>query len=222
MPTPGAGKSPIEIDKSALGYGMGKNDEDVAFVDGGDHSVNILNGFNGEQTQSILVAKDDLMEEDERKRTSPKKETGSQKCCKVIKFFQNLKFFTYNDGNLIQFDSNSQQKKTTKCKMFIMIVVAIPLIYFVLANYLGKLGLEKAQSIKYVSHSSLAYNVSDVPKLLPVHSFTYFLRKEVTDRMKCKINGDEEECLQIEKRRCESEDATTVAYEDCMLDLLAK
>jgi hypothetical protein len=68
----------------------------------------------------------------------------------------------------------------------------------------------------------LAYNVSDVPKLLPVHSFTYFLRKEVTDRMKCKINGDPEECLQIEKRRCESEDATTVAYEDCMLELLAK
>lgn len=112
-----------------------------------------------------------------------------------MRFFQNLKFFTYNDDNLIQFDSNGQQKKTTKCKLFVMIVVAIPLIYLVLANYLGKLGLEKAQSIKYVSHSNLTYNVSEVPKLLPVHSFTYFLRKEVTDRMKCKINDDQEECL---------------------------
>ena len=103
-----------------------------------------------------------------------------------------------------------------------MIVVAIPLIYLVLSNYLKKLGLEKAQSIKYVSHSMLTYNVSDVPKLLPVHSFTYFYRKEVTDRMKCKINNDQEECLQIEKRRCESEDKTTAAYEDCMITLFDK
>ena len=66
--TSGAFKSPIEIDKSALGYGL-KNDEDAAFVENGDQSVNILNGFNGEQTQSILVAaRDDLMEEDERER----------------------------------------------------------------------------------------------------------------------------------------------------------
>lgn len=78
--TPAAIRTPIEIDKAALGYeGLRhQNEEDVAFVDGGDQSVNILNanGFNGEQTQSILLAKDDLMEEDERARVQPKKETG--------------------------------------------------------------------------------------------------------------------------------------------------
>lgn len=121
-----------------------KNDEDAAFVDGGDQSVNILNGFNGEQTQSILIAKDDIMDSDENERVKQKKETGPQKCCKVIKFFQNLKFFTYNDDNLIQFDSNSGQKKTGKCKIIVMILVAIPLIFLVLANTLGKLGIEKA------------------------------------------------------------------------------
>ena len=84
------------------------------------------------------------------------------------------------------------------------------------------MGSEKQQSLKYKSHTNLSYKVSDVPKLLPAHQFSFFKTDEVTDRMRCKIMGDEEECRKIEQRRCLSKGNTTEAYEVCMITMLNK
>jgi hypothetical protein len=44
-------------------------------------------------------------------------------------------------------------------------------------------------------------------------------KTQVTDRMKCKLYDDEDECLNVEEYRCVLLGETTAAYEDCMINL---
>lgn len=81
------------------------------------------------------------------------------------------------------------------------------------------MGDEKSQSIKYVNHSELSYNLTDIPRLLPVHHFTFFDTNLITKRMKCKLYQDANECRELEEMRCLAKGKTTVEYEECMIKL---
>jgi hypothetical protein len=69
--------------------------------------------------------------------------------------------------------------------------------------------------------------LTDVPKMLPLHHFSYFETDDIFNRMKCDLYGDSTpegatQCLLYEKRKCLSKGETTQAYESCMIDLYNK
>ena len=139
---------------------------------------------------------------------------------------KNSLFFTYEEDNLNQFADDgkivggSKGGFSKKAKLILTILVGLAGFFLIVQRSLDKLGLEKAQSVKYESHTNLSYPVKDIPRLLPVHQFTFFNRTEVIDRIKCITYGDKDECLNIEIRRCMSKGNTTEAYENCMIRLL--
>lgn len=140
-------------------------------------------------------------------------------------FKSNSTFFTYEQDNLEQIQTEevkgtpSYQARTKK---ILSILAAIAIFFGIINQYLQKLGTEKSQSLIYVSHTNLSYSIPDIPRLLPAHQFTFFDRKEITDRMMCKIEGDEEQCRKIEERRCLSKGNLTEAYDICMIKLLKR
>ena len=55
--------------------------------------------------------------------------------------------------------------------------------------------------------------------MLPMHHFSFFDTLEIKDRIRCKIFGDEAQCLNIERKRCQAKGLLTEKYELCMIAL---
>ena len=73
--------------------------------------------------------------------------------------------------------------------------------------------------MEYFTRSNLTYNLTDVPKLIPMHQFTFFDKEEVKDRLKCRLYNDLKECKKIATKKCEAKGETRQKYEECMIDL---
>jgi hypothetical protein len=58
-------------------------------------------------------------------------------------------------------------------------------------GYYERIGTEKEQSLTYESAVFLNYTAKDLPRLLNAHHFTFFDKKEVEDRVDCKIENNE-------------------------------
>ena len=99
------------------------------------------------------------------------------------------------------------------------IVIGLGLLFGILYEYIITLGVEKSQSIKFVNHKEMTYNMSDIPRLLPVHHFSFFETDAIVERMRCKVYQDPNACRKIEERRCQSLGKNTTRYEECMIQL---
>ena len=78
------------------------------------------------------------------------------------------------------------------------IVIGLGILFGIFYEFLMTLGTEKSQEIKYVNHANLTYNITDIPRLLPMHHFSYLETSEVLKRMRCNIYQDPVECRAIE------------------------
>jgi hypothetical protein len=105
--------------------------------------------------------------------------------------------------------TNLLKKAKAMLEKTVLYVVTIGIVY----SYLGILGLEESQSLKYISLLTLSYASSDLPRLLPVHQFVSLETMAVQNRIRCLLYNDQEQCLSIEIIRCEIKGKTTEAYE---------
>ena len=109
-----------------------------------------------------------------------------------------------------------------KYKFMIMFSVGCLLVPTGLATFIkftNNLGQQKSQSLKYFRETFLEYDLSDVPRLIPMHHFSFFDTQEIKDRIRCKIFNDEVQCLNIERKRCLAKGILTEDFELCMIDL---
>jgi hypothetical protein len=63
-------------------------------------------------------------------------------------------------------------KKAIRLIMFYVIIQ-------LLIMYMDLLGTEKSQSLEYVNHTNMTYDIANLPRMLPVHSFIFFETLEV-------------------------------------------
>ena len=156
-----------------------------------------------------------------------KPDTFSQKLIKgAKKFFEFQKgivFFTYQTENFDQFedDIGSPPKKNVsllnRAKFFLKILLGIAIFFSIIKQYIDVLGTEKSQSLKYLMHTDMTYDMELLPRLLPAHQFTYITKRDAENRLKCKVGNDEAECKKIENLRCLAKGETTQNYENCMI-----
>ena len=99
------------------------------------------------------------------------------------------------------------------------VVIGLSLLFAIFYEFFKTLGTEKSQSIKFVNHNNMTYNMTDIPRLLPVHHFSFFDTDAIISRMRCLVYEDSNECRKIEERRCLSKGKSTVKYEECMINL---
>ena len=81
--------------------------------------------------------------------------------------------------------------KYKKMIMFIIGCILIPTGCTVFVKFVNNLGKEKSQSLKYYREKFLEYDLSDVPRMIPMHHFSFFDTQESQDRIRCKIYNDE-------------------------------
>jgi hypothetical protein len=74
----------------------------------------------------------------------------------------------------------------------LFVVVGVVLVLFMIKGYYESIGQEKEQALTYQSATFLKYPADDLPRLLNVHHFTFFDKKEVEDRMDCKVENNEQ------------------------------
>ena len=103
-----------------------------------------------------------------------------------------------------------------------MFMIAISLFFSIITKYLKILGTEKSQSLKYSYHTELVYPLEDIQKVFPFHHFIFFNKKDVEDRISCKIGNQMKHCKEVEELRCLYKGKSTTAYEECRINILKK
>lgn len=66
----------------------------------------------------------------------------------------------------------------------------------------------------------LQYNMSEVPKLMPMHFFSMITADEVVERIQCKVRFDQGACHEITLKRCFAQEPNSLNYETCMVNLI--
>ena len=84
------------------------------------------------------------------------------------------------------------------------------------------LGTEKTQAIEATARLNLTFNASNTKQLFPMHQFSFFDKKELHNKMACKLKEDAAECHNDNERRCISKGITTKEYHKCIIKLLKK
>jgi hypothetical protein len=101
----------------------------------------------------------------------------------------NIEFFTYSEDALDIFEEDIGKRQKPGfvkfAKKVLKIVIGLGILFGIFYEFLLSLGTEKSQSIMYVNHANMTYNMSDIPRLLPVHHFSFFDTAKVINRMKC-------------------------------------
>jgi hypothetical protein len=70
--------------------------------------------------------------------------------------------------------SSNNQGKVKKLKTLLFITVGIILVLTMIKGYYESIGEEKEQALEYQSATFLNYTITDVPRLLGAHHFTFF------------------------------------------------
>lgn len=104
--------------------------------------------------------------------------------------------------------------------MYLIMIVLLPLILYSYIGILQKLGTVKSHTLKYYNHFEMNYTLVDLPQILPLHLFTMISKEDVINRIRCKVYNDRQQCFLIDKRVCEGKGETTIAYEQCMMNLI--
>ena len=71
------------------------------------------------------------------------------------------------------------------------------------------LGTEKSQAMEEIPQKNLTFNASNLQQLLPMHQFAFFDKKELHNKMACKLKDDAAHCHNDNERRCISKGITT-------------
>jgi hypothetical protein len=85
-----------------------------------------------------------------------------------------------------------KQNYFSRVKGTIMTFATYAAILWIIYSYLNILGTEKSQEVKYISSLSFNYNVSLIPKLLPMHQFMSFKTEDIRNRILCVVYNDPE------------------------------
>ena len=110
-------------------------------------------------------------------------------------------------------------EKHQKKAILLFFSVVIPAVLVTTGIFLNNLGEEKSQNLEYFRPTFLEFNLTEVPRMIPMHHFSFFDTQEIQDRIRCKIFEDKFHCLNIERKRCLSKGIMTEKYELCMIDL---
>lgn len=182
---------------------------------GSERQINESEGKNGDE--KLLDN-----EQEKPKGLWEKIKTGGKK---FYEFQKGIVFFTYQTENFDQFedDIGTPPKKNVsllnRSKFFLKILLGIAIFFSIIKQYIDVLGTEKSQSLKYLMHTDLTYDMELLPRLLPAHQFTYISKSEVESRLKCKVANNEAECKKIENLRCLAKGQITQNYEKCMINI---
>lgn len=104
-------------------------------------------------------------------------------------------FFTYNTLGFIGIEKEFSPKKQKPSllhttKEYLTVILLVSVIYGIFARYQKLLGSEKSQGLKYKDMSNLTYPIESVPMLFPAHTFSFFQKEDVVNRILCKTYGD--------------------------------
>ena len=104
-------------------------------------------------------------------------------------------------------------------KTIVTAVLFIGVFFGVIKDYIDLIGKEKSQKLTYYDRTNLIYDITEIPKVLGVHQFTFFNKGEVTRRMQCLLYDNNQECYEYELERCLLKEETSVAFENCVITL---
>jgi len=94
-------------------------------------------------------------------------------------------------------------------KEYLVYALLIVVFYGIFARYQKLLGSEKSQALKYKDMANLTYPIEYVPMLFPAHTFSFFQKEDVVNRILCKTYADAKQCKITEEARCRAKGVKT-------------